>query len=94
MSPAAAVEHTVFQDIYGAVLDAYRQNGGNGAEAIRAACLTAKASGVSYAREAVSGAVLFYNKLHFILDSPTKMQKPPNKPLTFCLGREYAIEKS
>lgn len=34
--PFASVEYTVFQNIYEAVLSAYHQNGGNGAEAIRA----------------------------------------------------------
>ena len=51
MSPPAVIERTVFQDIYEAVLDAYHQNGGNGAEAIRAGVALGKmATARAYAK--------------------------------------------
>ena len=43
-SPYAAVERTVFRDIYEAVLNAYHRNGGDGAEAIRAGVTHGKAA--------------------------------------------------
>lgn len=43
-SPYADVERTVFLDIYEAVLNAYHQNGGDGAEAIRAGVTHGKAA--------------------------------------------------
>lgn len=44
----AAIDRTLFQGIYDAVMNAYRQNGGNGAEALRA--------GVSYGQTATAQA--------------------------------------